>query len=66
MWQVEYTDEFGRWWDLLTADEQSSVEAGVRLLEEYGPSLSRPHADTIYGSRHPNMKELRVQHQGRP
>jgi hypothetical protein len=32
----------------------------------WGPLLSRPFADTISGSRHANMKELRVQHQGRP
>ena len=30
------------------------------LLEEYGPSLGRPTVDTLNGSRHPNMKELRV------
>jgi hypothetical protein len=36
------------------------------LLEELGPSLGRPHVDTVRDSRHANMKELRVQHQGRP
>jgi len=30
------------------------------LLEEYGPRLSRPFADTLRGSRHANMKELRI------
>ena len=29
------------------------------LLESYGPQLGRPHADTLSGSRHANMKELR-------
>lgn len=29
------------------------------LLEIYGPRLGRPHADTLSGSRHANMKELR-------
>jgi hypothetical protein len=66
MWNIEFTDEFAEWWASLAADQQAAVEAGVRLLEEYGPSLSRPHADTIKGSRHSNMKELRVQRQGRP
>ena len=46
--------------------EQASLEAGVRLLEQFGPRLSRPHADTVNGSRHPNMKELRTQGKGRP
>ena len=30
------------------------------LLEECGPLLGRPTVDTLNGSRHPNMKELRV------
>jgi hypothetical protein len=66
MWNVEFTDEFADWWESLSPDQQSSVEAGVRLLEQYGPHLSRPHADTLKGSRHSNMKELRIQHHGHP
>lgn len=65
-WVVEYTDQFEAWWSGLTAEEQTSVDAGVLLLEEFGPLLARPHSDTIKGSRFPNMKELRVQNQGRP
>ena len=38
----------------------------MRLLEQLGPHLSRPYADTVKGSRHSNMKELRIQCQGRP
>ncbi len=66
MWDVEYTDEFGRWWADLDAEEQESVAASVELLIALGPHLSRPHADTVKGSRHSNMKELRTQHRGRP
>src|SRR3990172_6977726 len=66
MWDVEYTDELGAWWDLLDADEQESVAVNVELLRQLGPQLPRPHADTLYGSRHSNMKELRTQHAGRP
>jgi hypothetical protein len=29
------------------------------LLREFGPALKRPHCDTLKGSRHANMKELR-------
>lgn len=65
-WAVEYTDEFERWWNGLSEDEQVDVDAKVRVLEEVGPALGRPHADTVQGSRHANMKELRVQHAGRP
>ncbi len=66
MWEIEYTDEFAAWWETLTASEQASVEASVELLEGSGPSVGRPHVDTIKGSRHSNMKELRTQHHGRP
>ncbi len=43
----------------MSAEEQESVRAGVFKLEDKGPGLSRPLADTASGSRHPNMKELR-------
>ena len=66
MWDVEYTDEFGQWWESLDADEQESVAVSVELLRSLGPSLPRPHSDTVNGSRHSNMKELRTQHRGRP
>lgn len=66
MWDVEFTDEFGRWWDTLTVAEQESLVASVNLLREFGPHLGRPHADAVQGSRHANMKELRTQHKGRP
>lgn len=66
MWEVEYTDEFGAWWDSLTASEQESIASSVELLRQLGPNLPRPHADTLKGSRHSNMKELRTQHEGRP
>ncbi len=64
MWEVEYTDEFGEWWQTLTASERVALDAGVRLLEQFGPMLGRPHADTVRGSRHSNMKELRTQVRG--
>jgi hypothetical protein len=66
MWAIEYTDAFGRWWETLTGDEQVALDASVRLLEQLGPGLSRPHVDTVKGSRHSNMKELRTQCKGRP
>jgi hypothetical protein len=60
MWEVLYTDEFGAWFETLTEDQQDAVIARVDLLEAEGPALGRPTVDTIAGSRHPNMKELRV------
>src|SRR3954468_17699708 len=66
MWEVEFTDEFGRWWEALDADEQESLAASVELLRQLGPQLGRPHADVVKSSKHSNMKELRTQHSGRP
>lgn len=65
-WQVEYTDEFGTWWDTLPEDEQKRVTASVGLLELRGPNLPFPHSSGISGSRHSHMRELRVQVGGRP
>ncbi len=65
-WEVEFTEEFGVWWEDLSEDEQESVAFAVSLLEEKGPHLPRPHADNVKQSKYPNMKELRCQHEGRP
>ena len=65
-WDVEYTDELGAWWADLTEAEQESVDASVRLLEAMGPNLGFPHSSGIKGSKHTHMRELRVQHEGRP
>jgi hypothetical protein len=66
MWNVEFTDEFAQWWQGLSEAEKVSVDASVHLLENLGPNLSRPHVDTIKGSKHSNMKELRTQCGGSP
>ena len=63
-WDVEYTDQFGEWWAMLSETQQEDLAARVALLEEQGPSLGRPTVDTIDRSRHPNMKELRVASSG--
>ena len=65
-WEVEYTEEFELWWASLTPDEQADLDASVELLQTHGPQLGRPHADTVRGSKHSNMKELRTQSHGKP
>ena len=65
-WEVEATDEFKAWWGDLTEAERISVERSVLLLEERGPHLPFPYSGRVNGSRHAAMRELRVQHQGRP
>jgi hypothetical protein len=66
MWIVLVTDVWSQWWDTLDESEQESVAVSISLLRERGPSLPRPHADTLRGSAHSNMRELRTQHHGRP
>lgn len=65
-WEVEYTDQFGQWWQALLESQQDAVAARVELLTEYGPELAYPYFSDIRGSRHGGMRELRVQSGGRP
>lgn len=66
MWEVLVTPTFQRWWATLGAGERRALLVSIELLRELGPMLPRPHADTLGGSMHPNMKELRTQYRGRP
>lgn len=59
-WEVEYTDEFGDWWDSLTGVAQDEIADAITILGQHGPTLGRPYVDTVTGSRHANMKELRI------
>lgn len=65
-WNVEYTDQFGKWWDTLSEAEQEDVDAHVRLLEKLGTALGHPYSSGIKDSRYSHMRELRIQHKGRP
>jgi hypothetical protein len=58
-WIVEIGDEFEPEYDALPDEVQDELLAMTRLLQQFGPQLKRPHADTMNGSRHANMKELR-------
>lgn len=59
-WTVGTTRHFDDWFADLGGDEQADIIARVNLLKIKGPALGRPHADTLKGSRHANMKELRA------
>jgi hypothetical protein len=53
-------EEFEPEFDGLPEDVQDELLANAKLLERFGPHLGRPRADTLNGSRHANMKELRL------
>lgn len=57
-WAVEGTEKFQAWFSGLTSAERISVAAKIDLPEEKGPSLGRPDADTLKGSKFTNLKEL--------
>ena len=66
MWTIETTNTFDEWFDILDDIDRINVLASMIVLQERGPMLSRPYADTVKGSCHSNMKELRVQSKGDP
>ncbi len=59
-YDVYFTAQAEDWLMALEDDDYDAIMARVELLEERGPGLGRPVVDSITGSRHPNMKELRA------
>lgn len=57
-WEVDLT-LIETWIDSLDDEEYDHLIAALEQLEEYGPVTRRPFVDTLEGSAHPNMKELR-------
>ncbi len=58
-WGVDLHDDFVPEYGYLHTELQDELLAHIELLEQFGPQLGRPHADSLKGSRRPNMKELR-------
>lgn len=58
-WVVEIGDEFVPEFYELHEDVRTEILALTRLLQQFGPQLGRPRVDTLDGSSHANMKELR-------
>ena len=63
-WSVCFHPRFKAEFDEFAAAVQDELLASLVLLREYGPSLGRPEVDTLNGSRHVNMKELRFRAAG--
>lgn len=58
-WNIKQTAEFQDWFDQADKALQEDTVEHVKLLEQFGPNLKRPHADTLKGSQLTNLKELR-------
>ena len=58
-WEVEFTPQTDRWLNGLSAKDADRIGAAIDALREDGPHLGRERVDSIRGSHHHNMKELR-------
>lgn len=58
-WRVDYHPTFADEHKDLAEAVQDELAAMVKLLKVAGPQLKRPGSDTLNGSKHANMKELR-------
>ena len=63
-WQVYFHAEFEPEFNALEQEVQDELLAHANLLKIFGPQLKRPTADTLHGSKHDNMKELRFKAAG--
>lgn len=55
IFHTDFEPEF----EVLAEAVQDELLAAAGVLKERGPKLGRPVADTLNGSKHANMKELR-------
>jgi len=62
---LESSPEFDEWALSQDEDAREAFTKNLIVLSEFGPTLGRPHVDTVDGSRHSNMKELRIQNKKR-
>lgn len=66
IWDVQFHDEFDAEFEALTEEVQDNLLAAAKAIQIAGPKAGRPHVDTLAGSKHVNMKELRfTAHGGR-
>lgn len=58
-WSILFHDEFAAEFAALTESLQNELLAHAMLLRDFGPGFGRPTVDTLKGSKHANMKEMR-------
>lgn len=59
MWEVKLHDAFEAEFQAFEPAVQDAMLVVAKVLADFGPQLGRPHVDTLKGSKHANMKELR-------
>lgn len=63
-WEIIFHDDFIPEFKELSKPVQDELVALTVNLRERGPLLGRPEVDTLKGSHHDNMKELRFKADG--
>ena len=63
-WTVRFAPEFAAEFQGLAVPVQTELLAQAKVIERFGPQTGRPRVDTLKGSRHANMKELRFDADG--
>ncbi len=58
-WAVEFHPDFDPEYDALDQGIRDALLSQVNILKQFGPQLGRPRVDTLKGSKHNNMKEIR-------
>jgi len=59
VWKVIFHETFDEEFQAFAVSVQDAIAASATMLKEFGPQLGRPYVDTLEGSKHANMKELR-------
>ncbi len=65
-YEIQLTEECSEWILGLSSSTQEDIMASIGLLEAVGPNLGYPHSSKINGSKYSHMRELRIQHRGKP
>ena len=64
-WDIGFHPAFETWANSLAQPDGEALLAALRILRDEGPALGRPLVDSVVGSRHSNMKEIRPGSTGR-
>lgn len=59
VWSVTFHEAFDDEFNQFDSGLKAELLAHAGALQQFGPGLGRPLVDTLKGSKHSNMKELR-------
>lgn len=59
-WKIIISEEYESWFNKLPQKHKFAIATDLEVLKNIGPTLGRPYADQIKGSKFSNLKELRT------